>query len=388
MKAGVRLVYSMAGGERRMRMDYHVLSRLALSLAVAVLAGGCGNKSSYEPDPTVTEILESSLHGTARGIEYWYGSARGGFETLTGVPYDALECGTCHVETGDCEVCHGPALSGAGASTAPLQRDADCYSCHGNQYAEAVIHGLSDSHRDAAELRCADCHKADEVHGDGTAYNSFHEPGAIKTKCDNSGCHETVEPNDFHDAHAGPEHPGADMECAACHVQSVVTCYNCHFEYEVQGHGKLAFGQFKNWRFLLRRDRGDGNPRIDVGNLLTVTYEGKGFVAVAPYYAHSIDRNAIGACEDCHDNDYVREYNQTGKIVIASWDEEAGGLVPNTKGSGIIPIPPDWQSSLDFGFATFDDSGPEPPQWVRLEPSEVGMQMLFAEPLEALPGPR
>jgi hypothetical protein len=367
-------------------------SSFALSLAAAALLTGCGEGSSHQPDLTVTERLASSLHGTARGIEYWYDEAQGGFETLTGISYDALDCASCHVEIGACETCHGDSEEGASqdgrAGAAPAQSDEDCYGCHGNQYAEAVIHGLSDYHRDVLGLTCADCHHADEVHGDGNAYNSLHDPGAMKARCDNTGCHEGVEPNDFHDAHALAGHPGAEMECAACHVRSVVTCYNCHFEYEVQGYGKLAFGQFKSWKFLLRRDRGDGNPKIDVGNLLTVTYQGKAFVAVAPYYAHSISKTAIGSCEDCHDNEYVREYDRTGRIVVASWDEGAGGLVPNLKGSGIIPIPPDWRTSLDFGFATFDEGGLEPPGWVELEPSEVGMQMLFAEPLEALPGPR
>jgi predicted CXXCH cytochrome family protein len=372
-----------------MHVTRRMCSALSLGLATAVLASGCGKGSSHEPDLTVTERLASSLHVTTHGIEYWYESAQGGFETLTGVPYEALECGSCHVETGACESCHGTEQGGTRAETAlPAQSDADCYGCHGNQYAEAMIQGLSDYHRDALGLMCTDCHHADEVHGDGTSYNSLHDPGAIKARCENSGCHQGLESNEFHDAHAGAQHSGADMECAACHVQSVVTCYNCHFEYEVQGYGKLAFGQFKNWRFLLRRDRGDGNPKIDVGNLLTATYQGKAFVAVAPYFAHSISKNAIGSCEDCHDNEYVREYNQTGKIVVASWDEGAGGLVPNIKGSGVIPIPPDWRTSLEFGFATFDEGGPEPPGWVELKPSEVGMQMLFAEPLEALPGPR
>lgn len=374
------------------------LSCLALCAGLACLAAGCSKRASNAPETTIEERLATSLHGTARGIEYWYESAQGGFENITGIPYDDLACKSCHVEPGNCSICHGSATSaaadipegtgkggeGAGAPALPPQSDEDCYGCHGNQFVE-LLNGLSDYHRDVLGLTCSDCHESDEVHGDGASYNSLLEPGAMTTRCDNESCHGTVPSNDFHDQHAGDNPPGARMECAACHVQSVVTCYNCHFEYEVEKGQKLAFGHFKNWKFLLRRDRGGGQLNVDTGNILAVTYEGKAFVAVAPFYAHSISRTAISECGDCHNNEYVQEYKDTGVIVITAWDDQESALVPNVKGKGIIPIPPDWRTSLQFSFATFHDGGPEPPGWIEISPSEVDMQMLFAEPLSGLP---
>ena len=171
-------------------------------------------------------------------------------------------------------------------------------------------------------------------------------------------------------------------KCAACHSQSVVTCYNCHFEAEVVSGVKLPYAQIAGWKFLLRRERGGGNYTIDVGNVLAVTYQGKAFVAVAPYHAHTIDKNAVSGCDDCHNNGYVREYLDTGEIEVVAWNESREILEPNIKGSGIIPIPPDWRTALKFDFVTHDDLGP---QWIRLIPSETGAQMLFAEPLEGMP---
>jgi hypothetical protein len=355
----------------------HMLVSAALLVTVAVT--GCDGGSEQKPDTTVEENLATSLHGTARGMEYWYDAEQGGFEGLTGVAYDDLSCKSCHVNPSACGTCHedSRALSLA-------QSDNNCLGCHGFQGAE-ISAGLTDYHRDVEGLRCKDCHNANEVHGNGTIYESLYSPGAMTTRCGNKGCHGAISSNDFHTNHAGDSPVGDKMECAACHVQSVVTCYNCHFEYEVQGLGKFPFDHFKNWKLLLRRDRGDGELKIDAGNMLTATYQGKAFVAIGPYFAHTIDKNAVTSCEDCHNNEYVQEYKNTGKIVIATWNEAEGALVPNIKGKGIIPIPPQWETALEFGFATYEDDGQGPGRWVRLDPTEVGMQMLFAQPLEALP---
>ncbi len=361
---------------------------LPACLALALLYAGCSERSPQEPNISIQERLMTSLHGTANGIRYWYQSAQGGFESITGIPYDDLECKSCHVEPGECDACHtGGTPDGVRDIAAPAQSDDECYTCHSNQYVEDAIPGLTDVHRDELGYQCKDCHDADDVHGDGRSYLSMLEAGAITAGCENPGCHETIQTNEFHSAHAGETPEGAAMECSACHVRSVVTCYNCHFEHEVGGQGKLSYGQFTGWKLLLRRDRGDGNLKIDAGNMLTVTYQGKAFVAIAPYHAHTINTTAVTACGDCHGNQYVQEYESTGKIVLVSWDGGEGRFVQNLKGRGIIPIPPDWRTALDMDFATFVTSGGTP-RWVRIEPTEVGMQMLFARPLEGMPQPK
>jgi hypothetical protein len=356
------------------------------AILITALAPGCSKRSSNEPESNgggdIAGKLATSLHGTTRGMQYWYESAQGGFEELTGIPYDDLACKECHVEPETCEFCHsGSAGARAEAPHSVTQTNEDCYGCHGNQYAEA-LNGLTDYHRDVLDFQCNDCHGADDAHGDGVEYVSMHEAGAIKARCSNSDCHNSMPSNTFHDYHGGADPIGADMECAACHAQSVVTCYNCHFEHEVEGYGKLAYDQMTGWKFLLRRDRGEGKLVVDVGNLLAVTYQGKAFVTLAPYHAHTISKNAVSGCDDCHNNDYVREYLDTGEIKVVTWNEQHGFLEPNIRGSGIIPIPPDWRTSLRFDFVTYDDLVPG---WTRLVPSETGKQMLFAEPLEGVP---
>ena len=340
----------------------YMLTLAALYSFASVI--GCDGGTEPEPDTTVEQRLATSLHGTAQGMRHWYESAQGGFEGLTGIAYDDLNCKTCHVEPSACRTCHSDSKA-----LAPSQNDENCLGCHGFQGAE-IAAGLGDYHRDVERLKCRDCHNSNEVHGDGTVYQSLYEPGAMTTRCSNTGCHDTISSNEFHDNHA---------------VETVVTCYNCHFEHEVQGLDKFPFDHFKDWKFLLRRDRGGGEFKIDIGNMLTVTYQGKAFVAIGPYYAHTVDKNAVTDCGDCHNNEYVQEYEDSGKIIIATWNESEGALVPNIKGKGIIPIPPGWETELEFAFATYEDDGQGGGRWVRLQPSQVGMHMLFARPLEDLP---
>jgi hypothetical protein len=361
-----------------------ILKPTTFSLPIAALVTltcvtGCGKTTEPDAGGRVKQKLAASLHGTARGMQYWYDSAQGGFEGVAGLAYGELDCESCHVEPDDCAACHSDSEAPGTAG-----QDENCLGCHGFQGAE-IAAGLSDCHRDIEGFECANCHDSNEAHGDGTVYQSLYQHGAMTTRCDNSGCHDSISSNEFHDNHAGANPIGDEMECAACHVRSVVTCYNCHFEYEVQGLGKLPFDHFKDWKFLLRRDRGDGEPKIDVGNLLTVTYQGKAFVAIGPYYAHTVEKNAVTDCGDCHNNEYVREYEDTGKIVVATWDESQRALVQNLKGKGIIPIPPSWETDLEFAFATYEEDGQGAGRWVKLEPTQVKMQMLFARPLEGLP---
>ena len=52
----------------------------------------------------------SSLHYTAKGMEYWYSKENGGLETITNVPYSKLGCKNCHVK--GCDACHAVEKNG------------------------------------------------------------------------------------------------------------------------------------------------------------------------------------------------------------------------------------------------------------------------------------
>lgn len=349
-------------------MKRHTVILLVLCAALLPVLGCSDDDGPTGPDGlSVAEKLQRSLHYSTRGMEYFYQGAQGGFETAVGVAYEDLACKNCHVDPMDCTDCHASAEGG------DTPADTKCTdACHGRQKAEVAL-GFTDVHRTAG-FKCADCHDANDVHGDGTVHNSMLEPGVITAKCEN--CHpvESLESNPYHRTH------GADMDCSACHTQTVVSCYSCHFESEISGAGKIAYGQFRNWRFLLRNAQG----KIAAGNFQSLTHEGKAHVVFAPYYSHTVSRTAVSTCFDCHNNAIVQEYKSTGQIDLVSWDEVQKKLVYKT---GIIPLPPDWETSVLFDFVTIDtlQSTPGNRVWRQMVPSETGKQMLFATPLSGMP---
>lgn len=305
-----------------------------------------------EPVPMPTSTFGASLHKTRAGKESWYAAANGGFERLTEVPYDSLGCKDCHRSdmteeeweaqgsTASCDDCHrDEPITGA-----------TCLKCHGRQGAEkaqlaAGNQRVSDVHRDDLGMDCMACHTSGDVHGDGTAYDSMLADGAIDAKCEN--CHDpaALETNAYHTRHLD------DIDCSACHTQSVVSCYNCHFDKQVEDHTKkIAYGQFTGFKLLMNR-----GGKVTAATMMSLKYgsddEAKTFVALAPYYGHTVKKDAVTSCDDCHGNPAVQSYKDTGTIQVVGWDEAEGKLVPP---QGIIPVPPDYETALKFSFVDWD----------------------------------
>ncbi|GAB4566325.1 MAG: hypothetical protein Kow0047_17590 [Anaerolineae bacterium] len=309
--------------------------------------------------PNVPKLIEASLHHTTGGMAHWYSAENGGFEALTGIPYDDLSCKNCHVNPDDCSSCH--VKQGGGA---PPQ--SKCLACHGRQRAEIAQEVITDVHRDEMGFQCVTCHDANDVHGDGQVHNSMLEPGVIAADC--ADCHVEVAQNAAHSVHA------ENMDCAACHVQNVVSCYNCHFDTEVAEQKKVANRQVPNWKFLVKRD-----GKVTVGNVMTMVYQDKSFVALAPFYGHSVvkpDPETI--CNECHNSAIVKEYQESGAMTVTWWDE-AEKKVMNY--AGVIPVPSNFQEAMKFTFVTKDADG----NWVFMKDTADAMQMLFAEPLDKMP---
>ncbi|MFA0748231.1 MAG: hypothetical protein ACO2PL_09340 [Armatimonadota bacterium] len=134
----------------------------------------------------------------------------------------------------------------------------------------------------------------------------------------------------------------------------------------------------RDFVMLVRRQ---GVNKVYAATMMALTYKGKSFVAIAPYRAHTIVKEAR-KCDECHNNAAVQEYKQTGKITVTKWDPAQGKLV-NTK--GVIPVPPDWKQALQFDFVDYtgDPKSPttDPTKWVFLKSGADLMQMLYAEPL-------
>jgi len=309
------------------------------------------------PTPESASILNwaDSLHATTGGMAYWYSAETGGFEQITNIPYDKLPCKKCH--TDECKDCH------IRAGDAPPQKK--CLTCHGRQAKEIKIEGIADLHRDEYGLQCVNCHDEDESHGDGNAYHSMLE-GSIKIKC--IDCHPEPGNHRAHKLHL------ETVDCSACHVKNVLTCYNCHFDSLVEKKEKIAYKPFFNWKFLVKR-----NGKVHAANLMVLAYKGQTFVAIAPFYGHSIVRpDPVKSCEECHDSPLVKEYREKGTMTITWWDKDEQAI---KYFQGVIPVPPDYEKAFKFAFVTRDSEG----NWVFLKDKVDIFQMLFAEPLEEMP---
>lgn len=342
---------------------------VVLTGLVFVAAIGCDDEEDCPAgpqDPAVVALLSTSLHHTTDGMKTFYAAENGGLELLTGIPYEDLACrDACHVEATEdgCSACH------LAAGTPPLE--SSCLeSCHGRQELEMQLY--SDVHRSLG-FTCIQCHPSSHAHGDGTRYRSMLEPGAMAVDCLN--CHVIQPENSVHLTHL-------EFDCSTCHVRSVVSCFSCHFDSEVEGQGKTFPSPLRDWKFLVQRD-----GKVHSANIMGITYQGeeaeaRTFVTIAPYYAHTIYRPdpdpTTGICAECHDNSIVDEYLREGTMTAVWWD--AGQGLQNFHGT--IPVPADWQTSLKLSFATTEDGGQT---WVHLKDEIDLTQMLHAEPLDQVP---
>jgi hypothetical protein len=356
-----------------------------VTYSASVVAVNQGGETASSNNPTATtnffpwdEYFATSLHRTGQGKQTFYDEVpNGGFETYVQVPYEQLACRGCHTpglgfgtvkgERG-CLSCHDTDNPTLGAKVEDASLDGVCGVCHSRQKAEAFTHGYADVHRDAG-MGCMDCHTLEDVHGDGTAYASMLEDGAIDAQCSN--CHVTLPSNPYHNVHSEL------VDCTVCHTKSVVTCNNCHIETELETGAKLAYAQFSDWNFLLNR-----NGKVHTGNYQSVVFQDKAIVAFGPFYAHTIVKNAVTGCGNCHGNAAVEDWFDDGVIDVVTYDESVGD--PNGKNlkymKGIIPIPPNFfDGGLRYDFVTLTAVGSG--QWEFLKTGADIYQMLYATPL-------
>lgn len=321
------------------------------------------------------QTFPTSLHATRAGKQYFYSSANGGFEKLTGIPMAELPCTNCHAPTRadgtpiddatyqpDCTDCH--------KQPGDTVADSTCLGCHSRQALERKLYP-NDVHL-AAGFTCTTCHSEHEMYGDGTSYVSQLDQGAMDTKCEN--CHLGVQDyNETHQQHID------SLDCSACHAQSVVTCNDCHFDSQIAGGGRRYYTPaVSGFTFLVRRE---GSGKIVTATMQTLVYQDKSFVVIAPYTAHIVTGKAR-PCADCHDSANMKAYSANGKLAITQWDASANKL--NTV-SGVVPVPPDWQTALTFDFVTYTgnaaDPLTDPNAWVFAKSGTDLRQMRFAEPL-------
>jgi hypothetical protein len=258
-------------------------------MAVALFIIGLGIFALSQDSKTSAEknFYENSLHYTSRGLAYWYGKEQGGLERITGLPFDGLPCARCHVRT--CDACHTKLVDGKPVySTASAQDEKVCEGCHGMDSLTAYRANPDDPAGDVhfrSGMKCLDCHTAREMHGDGTAYNTFQEPGAMDVSC--SKCHVDLSGCPSSRVH------GDKLDCNACHIRDLPSCYNCHFETRVK-EGKSVSLPLRNLLFLINR-RG----RVTLGDVHTFVYQKKTMITFAPSFPHWVMKEGR-RCKDCH----------------------------------------------------------------------------------------
>jgi len=310
---------------------------IALLAAVAVV----GNIGQEKKTP-VTNFYETSLHYTSRGLEFWYAKEQGGLERLTGVPFSELPCANCHVRS--CDTCHKKEVEGkASYSADPALLEDACQNCHS---VESLAEVKKNPDNPAADvhfrqgMKCMDCHTAREVHGDGTPYNSIQDPGALDARCEN--CHKPESLN----CPGLAAHKGK-LDCNACHVRDLASCYNCHFETRIK-EGKSVSLPVKNLLFLVNHDN-----KVTLGNLHTFVYQNRTMITFAPAFPHLVMKEGR-ACGECHATEAIKELRQ-GRLKLVRWEN---GELKNFQ--GIVPV----LSGQNLGFVFLNYEGG---RWVPID---------------------
>jgi hypothetical protein len=305
-------------------------------MLIALLITGAFALSArcQEEKPLPTEnFYAKSLHYTNKGIEYLYSKEAGGVERITGLSATEVGCvnAGCHVSS--CDACHLKEVNGKLTySLEPARAQDACLRCHPVAKDDPDVHVRKG-------MKCMDCHSAQEIHGDGVAYTSYNQPGALVTQCEK--CHTSIKKSMSHAVH------GARLACAACHVRKVQTCYNCHFETRIQGKKGTSI-PLEGMIFLINHD-----GKVTTANFLSYVCGNKTMITVAPTFPHSIMKEGR-SCRECHDTQIIRD--MAGKnFRLVEWKN---GVVENVK--GVIPV----VDGIDWGLVFL---GKEKDQWVPLQ---------------------
>jgi len=295
----------------------------------------------------LTSFFSNSLHYTGEGMRHWY-EDEDGFMKITKIPYNQLDCKSCHVTS--CDTCHVNKKQEKPSFSVENARDMNtCLSCHSREGLTFKLDKQKDQldvHIDAGMV-CADCHDQRGVHGDGRLKTTMRHPNGVRASCQKCHIDQEMESPEFdpetesHGVHEGK------LDCAACHVRNTVSCYNCHFENFLKtGKRKGNFFPMKNWMLLINY-----NGKVTSGNIQTLVYKNKKFVAYAPYFTHSVTSEGK-ECNDCHRNKAVLKIEKGEKVRLV--DFKGGQIIP---WKGVIPV---IDGKLDWIFLNRTEKGWEP----------------------------
>jgi hypothetical protein len=179
----------------------------------------------------IGDSYQKSLHYTTAGQR---NGIHKRFSKAQAEQFDAKvfeqSCRSCHASCGDCHV-RTPSVSGVKQGLFANHRfqkkneAKTCAACHGGRvFAEFTGRdsGVRDIHFEKG-MKCLDCHKAKELHGDGTETTG---KAQVKGKPACTDCHKmdaSTPGGKVHGQHAGK------ASCQACHVAAEYNqCSSCH----------------------------------------------------------------------------------------------------------------------------------------------------------------
>jgi len=315
-------------------------------LSTALVAGlvyfspslpGAGRAEAGSSSPCLTSFFETSLHFTGEGMRYWY-EEEGGFMEITKIPYDQLDCKKCHVKS--CDQCHAKKVREKLRFSEDKAKSINtCLPCHTREGLTFRFDGKKerlDVHM-AAGMVCSDCHYRTDVHGDGRPRVSMRHPKAVRATCQECHVEQERESPLFDPDTVSHSAHGDRLDCAACHVQNTMACYNCHFDTFLKtGERKNTFIPMKEWTLLVNYD-----GRVTSGSAMSLVYKDRKFVAYVPYFTHSVSAEGR-TCDECHGNEAVRRMVRGEKVPVVDFKD--GEAVP---WQGVVPVLPD---KLDWAF--------------------------------------
>jgi len=186
----------------------------------------------------IVENFKTSLHqGMGQKRKVAMRSGYSGYKDFDKLPAHQIEgyntnCATCHASCGSCHVVR-PASGGGGLSKGhDFQKTPDmigvCVSCHvsrgGHAYLGVATGTEPDVHLTKMGYKCINCHKGDELHGDGVEVDQRYAYSKLPDCLD---CHSGLRvKNDYHSKHF------TDFNCQVCHSQKYNNCGSCHIHGE------------------------------------------------------------------------------------------------------------------------------------------------------------
>jgi hypothetical protein len=306
---------------------------VVMILALALSLVTCTSSRATEPPcPCLWSFYNQSLHFTGNGMRYWYEEPNG-FMSITNIPYNQLDCKSCHVRS--CDECHaiqnGPAMQFSKRKTKDMNTCMKCHSREGLTFKFDKAADDLDVHI-AADMVCADCHYQCDVHGDGRFKPSMRHPYPKGVCASCKGCHVyQKKPSPVFDPNT-PSHKthGDKLNCSACHVTNTMVCYNCHFDSALKTGKKGNFVPVKDWLLLMNY-----NGQVTSGSVMTLVYQDKKFIAYVPYFTHSVSPEGR-SCKDCHRNKAVLQIEKGHTVPVM--DFKNGKVAP---WKGVVPLIPD-----------------------------------------------